>query len=130
MAERLLVALGLLVLTAPTLVGQARLQRPAPSELFAFGATAAPLVSRDTLAKTIPPTHWKTGLLVGGVAGGLALGFVGYSLCHDDQETHQSCFGPAVAGVAVGAAVGGTVGALVGGLFRRHEDADSLATDQ
>jgi hypothetical protein len=126
---RLLVALCLFVLTARTGVAQARVRGPAQSDLFAFGARPAPVASRDTVAKVIAPTYWKTGLVIGGVAGGLALGFVGYSLCHEDHEIEQSCFGPAVGSTLLGAAVGGTFGALIGGMFRKHEAADSLGAN-
>ncbi len=42
------------------------LRGPAPSQLFAFGARPAPVATRDTVAKTIPPTQWKSGMLIGG----------------------------------------------------------------
>jgi hypothetical protein len=85
------------------------------------------VASRDTVAKVIPPTHWKLGLLVGGIAGGLALGYVAYGLCHEDHEIHESCFAPAVGGAAIGAVIGGGLGALIGGQFRKREEAESPA---
>jgi len=125
---RLLVALCLLVLTTHAAAAQAGLQGPSPSELFAFGARPAPVASRDTVAETIPATHWKTGLLVGGVAGGLALGVVAVGLCNDSDDQDKNCFLPAVGGAVLGAAAGGTIGALIGGLFPKHQAADSVPT--
>jgi len=84
------------------------------------------MASRDTVAKTIPSTHWKTGLAIGGVAGGLALGLVAGGLCGDSDDVDKNCFLPTVAGAALGVASGGTIGALIGGLFPKHQAADSL----
>jgi hypothetical protein len=100
---------------------------PTPSQLFAFGTAPAP-AARDPSTKVIPQTRWKLGLLVGGIFGGLALGYVGYELCHGDQEVQESCFAPAVSGMAIGAVIGGEVGALIGGQLKKREQTDSLAT--
>jgi hypothetical protein len=114
------------VLTTHAAAAQTHLQGPSWSELFAFGARPLPVASRDTVAKAIPATHWKTGLLVGGVAGGLALGALAIGLCNDSDDQDKNCFLPAVAGAALGVAAGGTSGALIGGLFPKHKAADSL----
>lgn len=93
------------------------LRGPAPSQLFAFGARPAPVATRDTVAKTIPPTQWKSGMLIGGGLGALMLGYAGNALCNDgDGGSDGSCFGPTVGSALLGAAVGGTVGALIGGM--------------
>jgi hypothetical protein len=124
-----LLAVCMLLLGAQSVSAQ-RLDGPAPSELFAYGARPTPASSRDTVFKVVEPTHWKLGLVLGAAAGGLALGYVGYGLCHDDSEIHQSCFGPAVGGAIFGAAAGGTIGGLIGGAFRKHEPADTVAIVQ
>ena len=124
---RLLVVLCALVPIAQTAAAQARVRGPAPSELFAYGARPR-TASKDTVAKTIAPTHWKTGMLIGGGVGALMLGFAGNELCNDGDGSDDNCFGTTVGSALLGAAVGGTAGALIGGMFRKHEAADSLAT--
>ena len=124
---RLVAAGCALVLIAQTAVVQARVRGPAPSELFAYGARPTP-TSGDTVAKTIAPTHWKTGMLIGGGVGALMLGLAGNELCNDGDGSDDNCFGRTVGSALLGAAVGGTAGALIGGMFRKHEAADSLAT--
>ena len=124
---RLLALLCLLLLRAETATGPSRLLGPAASDLFASRATLTLVASQDTGHQGGAAYPLELGLVIRGVAGGLALGLAGYGLCHDDQEVRQSCFGPAAGGAALGAAVGGTVGALVGGLFPKHQNADSLA---
>ncbi len=117
--------------SASAQTGPAGLRGPAPSELFAFRAMPTPIASRDTVAKMIAPTHWKTGLLIGGGFGALMLGIAGNGLCNDDDGgSDDSCFGPTVGSALLGAAVGGTAGALIGGMFRKHEAPDSLASSQ
>ena len=126
---RALLVLCVLLLSAGLMVAQTHrelLRGPTPSQLFAFGTAPAP-AARDTSTKMIPQTHWKLGLLVGGIVGGLALGYVGYGLCHEDHEIQESCFAPAVGGMAIGAVIGGGVGALIGGQFKKREQTDSLA---
>jgi hypothetical protein len=85
------------------------------------------MASRDTVAKVIPSTHWKTGLAIGGVAGGLALGLAAAGLCNDSDDVDKNCFLPTVGGAVLGVASGGTIGALIGGLFPKPQAADSLA---
>jgi hypothetical protein len=65
---------------------------------------------------TIPPTHWRTGALIGGGALGLlgAVTFIG--LCGYDGPCHQPVLA-AAGGFALGGLVGFGVGALIGGQF-------------
>ena len=126
---RTLPVLCVLLLSAGPVVGQTHrdlLRGPTPSQLFAFGTAPAP-AAQDPSTKVIPQTQWKLGLLVGRIFGGLALGYVGYGLCHDG-ESQESCFAPAVGGMAIGAVIGGGVGALIGGQFKKRDQTDSLAT--
>jgi hypothetical protein len=98
---------------------------PARSQLFAFGARPAPVTTRDTVAKAIPPTQWKSGMLIGGGLGALMLGYAGNALCNDgDGGSDDSCFGSTVGSALLGAAVGGTVGALIGGMVPMHQATD------
>lgn len=130
---RLFVLLCLLMVGADSAgaqTGPASLRGPAPSPLFAFTVRPTPVASRDTVAKVIAPTHWKTGLVVGGSLGALMLGIAGNGLCNDGDGSDDSCFGTTVGSALLGAAVGGTAGALIGGLFPKHEAADSLAAGQ
>ena len=127
---RTLPVLCVLLLSAGPVVAQTHrdvLHGPRPSPLFALGTAPAP-PAMDPSTKVIPQTQWKLGLIVGGIFGGLALGYAGYELCHGDQEVQESCFAPAVGGMAIGAVIGGGVGALIGGQFKKREQTDSLAT--
>jgi len=125
----------LLVLCALTLGAEpspaqshgARLRGPAASLLFGVRTVSAAEASPDTAAKVIQPTHWKRGMLIGGAVGGVALGFLGYALCHDLSETRASCLGPTLGAAGLGGVMGGVTGALIGGAFRKHAPADSLA---
>jgi hypothetical protein len=65
----------------------------------------------------VRPTHWKKGLLIGGVIGGLGLGGLAYALCEELRESQESCLGPGLGGVALGGVIGGIAGALIGGAF-------------
>ena len=98
---RLLVALCLIAPTARTAAAQTRLHGPAPSNLFALRARPSLVAARDTMAGTIPPTHWKTGMVVGGVAGALGLGPLAGGPCSDSDDTDKNCFLPVLGGAAV-----------------------------
>jgi hypothetical protein len=108
---------------------------PAPSVLFdphtEIRAEPTPL---DTTARSVRPTHWKRGLLIGGLIGTVGLGAFVYAFCEGLKETDESCLGPALGGAAVGGLAGGTVGALIGGQFPKHTDSvpapDSTAASQ
>lgn len=86
----------------------------------------------DTAAGGVRPTHWKQGLVIGGVAGAVGLGAVFYLLCGDLNENQGSCIGTGLGAAVFGAIIGGTVGALIGGQFPQHADTlaapDSTAT--
>jgi hypothetical protein len=99
---------------------------PAPSVLFRAAA-----IRPDSVQGSVPPTQWKHGMLIGGIAGGVggaALGLAVGSL----NETQGSWLGPALAGGAGGALLGGMIGALIGGQFPKHtrSPADSSSTPQ
>jgi hypothetical protein len=70
----------------------------------------------------VRPTHWKRGLLIGGVIGTVGLGALVYALCESLKDTQESCLGPGLGGAALGAVIGGTVGALIGGQFPKRTD--------
>jgi hypothetical protein len=105
---------------------------PAPSVLFAAqSAPTVPEAAADTTnASAVRPTHWKKGLVIGGVIGGLGLGALVYSLCEGLRETQESCLGPGLGGVALGGVIGGIAGALIGGAFPKTTEttppADSI----
>lgn len=106
---------------------------PAPSVLFtAHPAPTGRATAGDTTnAPAVRPTHWKKGLLIGGVIGGLGLGALAYSLCEGLSETQESCLGSGLGGVALGGVIGGITGALIGGAFPKATEtipaADSTA---
>lgn len=108
---------------------------PASSVLFtADPATGREATAVDTTARVVRPTHWKRGLLIGGVIGTFGLGAFVYTLCEGLKETQESCLGPGLSGAALGAVIGGTVGALIGGQFPKRTDTvpapDSTAASQ
>jgi hypothetical protein len=76
----------------------------------------------DTTARVVPPTQWKRGLVIGGVAGAVGFGAALFLLCEDLDESQDSCLGSGLGGAALGAVIGGTVGALIGGQFPQRVD--------
>jgi ABC-type Fe3+-siderophore transport system permease subunit len=70
---------------------------------------------QDSVIDSIPPTQWKTGMLIGAGVGGAGLGILSYALCEGLSETDESCLRLALLGAAAGAVLGGIVGALIGG---------------
>jgi len=107
------------VSTAAAQQPRAWIRPPARSVLFtAYPAPTGRASAADTTnAPAVHPTHWKKGLLIGGVIGGLGLGGLAYALCEELRETQESCLGPGLGGVALGGVMGGITGALIGGAF-------------
>lgn len=106
----------------------ARIRAPAPSVLFTAPATLQPeLSAADTATVRVRPTHWKKGLLIGGVIGGVGLGALAYALCEELRETQESCLGPGLGGVALGGVAGGIAGALIGGAFPKATETTAPA---
>ena len=66
-----------------------------------------------------PPTHGKTGLLIGGVLGGALGAALGGGLC-GYSDISGNCTGAAIGGALMFGASAGAVGALIGGLFPRE----------
>jgi hypothetical protein len=125
-----------LVLAAGTSTASAQqraawIRGPAASVLFTGSDATREAIGADTTARLVRPTHWKQGMLIGGVIGGVGLsGFV-YTLCKGLSEGRDSCIGAGFTGAALGAVIGGAVGALVGGQFHKNSHivpaADSTA---
>jgi hypothetical protein len=107
------------VSTAGAQQPRAWIRPPTPSVLFtAHPAPTERATAADTTnAPSVRPTHWKKGLLIGGVIGGLGVGGLAYALCEELRETQESCLGPGLGGVALGGVIGGITGALIGGAF-------------
>lgn len=131
--SRVPMLLTLLVLTTPipseaqhaasTIVG------PIPSPILGAGREGplgAPALgdSADTLRRRIPPTHWKTGAVIGGLAAGLGLAVLAAGFCRYSEGPSQQCVGPVVGSLLIGAMMGGTVGALIGGQAPKTKAAD------
>lgn len=115
---RILLAVGMLMLPAVPLVAQTSghaIPGPQASMLWAVSAPA----DTDSV-KIHRGSHWQTGALVGGLAGG-AFGFaVMRSVCAL-AETDASCeAGNTILGSLMFGAAGAAVGAIIGGLFPRH----------
>ena len=98
-----------------------RIHGPASSVLFT-AETIPGLATNlpDTTATSPQPTHWKKGLVIGGLVGTVGLGGFVYALCEGLKETQESCVGPGLGGAAIGAVIGATVGALIGGQFPKR----------
>src|ERR671926_441204 len=97
MRSRLLSGLAFVccVSTAGAQQQRAWIRPPAPSLLFTgHPAPSGQATAADTNAPTLRPTHWKEGLLLGGLIGGLGLGGLAYALCEGLRETQESCLGP------------------------------------
>jgi hypothetical protein len=117
----LVVAFGLSTMSAQQ--PAAGIRGPAASVLFtAHTTTWGEPTASDTTTRAVPATHWKQGLLIGGVIGTVGFGALLYGLCEDLDETQESCVGSGLGGAALGAVIGGTVGALIGGLFPMQTD--------
>jgi hypothetical protein len=102
------------------------IQGPSASILFSADITPKGDTSVPNSAERVPPsTHWKQGLLIGGLIGAVGFGGLLYGLCEGLKETQESCLGSGLGGAAIGAVIGGTVGALVGGQFYQ----DSVPAD-
>ena len=99
------------------------IQPPAPSMLF----TTAKVTAADTAERRVEPTHWKRGLVIGGVAGGVGLGAFLYAFCQGLNESGDSCIDTGLGGAAIGAVIGGTVGALIGGQFPQRDHVEPVA---
>jgi hypothetical protein len=92
---------------------QTRISGPAPSVLFA----TASLEASDTVKAQIQPTYWKEGMLIGGIAGAIGGGFLGYGFCQDSEDPDANCGLATVLGAVGGAVLLGIPGALIGGQF-------------
>lgn len=74
-------------------------------------------VTPDTVRTGIRPTYWKEGAIVGGVAGGVSIGFLGYVACGLSEQPGRNCLGMTLLGGIFGAGLGAIPGALIGGAF-------------
>ena len=111
-----LVLLGVLVGLGSQASAQVAELRPAPSILF----YSAPAQVMDADSLNIPPTHWKTGALIGagaGVATGL---WFGYKMCGFDGP-RENCAPGMIASALLFGFVGYGLGALVGGQFPKSQ---------
>jgi hypothetical protein len=61
--------------------------------------------------------HRWQGVTIGAVTLGIAAGAGGYTFCHNERETNQSCFYPTVLATVGGAIIGAVVGGIIGSLF-------------
>ena len=124
-----LLTVGFLLFGMPAtpLLGVATLQAQGPR----FGvrpvepAAAAPATQQPDLIRIpdsthrYPPTHWKTGLLIGGIVGGALGAALGGGLCRY-SDASGNCTGAALGGALMLGSSAGAVGALLGGLFPRQ----------
>jgi hypothetical protein len=96
---------------------------PGPSQLRGVGARGplAQPFTLDSVRRTIRPTHWKEGALIGGVVTGASLAFLVHGLCRS-SDTSGDCGGALTGGFLVGGVIGGLAGALVGGQFPKTKD--------
>ncbi|HZA92845.1 MAG TPA: hypothetical protein VE420_09485 [Gemmatimonadales bacterium] len=102
------------------------IQPPASSVLF----STVKAIAADTIEPRVEPTHWKRGLVIGGVIGAVGLGGILYAFCEEqsgDTSSGASCIGSGLGGAAIGAVIGGTVGALIGGQFPQRDQAEPAA---
>ena len=91
-------------------------QQQHAAELRARAAADTAADSRDAprLAFGSPDTYRWEGALIGGVIGGLGMGYAFLRVCYDD------CVGTGIVGFVTGAVLGGFTGMLMGGLFSKH----------
>jgi hypothetical protein len=74
----------------------------------------------DTVVRHIKPTYWREGGLVGAVAIGTFMAYLGHGLCSDGDTTRGSCADELVSGALLGGFAGFGIGALIGGQFPKH----------
>jgi len=60
-----------------------------------------------------PDTYRWEGALMGGIIGGLGMGYMFLRVCYDD------CLAMGLGGFVTGAVLGGFTGMLIGGLFSK-----------
>ena len=108
---------------APPLLGAATLQaqgsRAGVRSVEPATMLAGPqpgLIRIPDSTRRYPPTHWKTGLLIGGIIGGAFGAALGGGLCRY-SDTSGNCTGAALGGALMLGSSAGAVGALLGGLF-------------
>lgn len=116
------VAVAAALLLVPAMCGA---QRLAPE----FARLAEPWSSEPT-TRTVavfghPDDYRWEGVLVGGVAGGVSLAFVGANMCSfDSPDPTVGCIvGSAMLGLVLGGVVGGGLGGLIGGLIPKEKPA-------
>ena len=115
----------LVLLGAPTVVSAQTaatpLLGPAASVVFAPRVsgplhTSLSLVSPDSV-RTIGPTYWKEGALIGAVAGGVGFAALMGAVCGMSESPNYDCTGNTILGVMIGAALVAIPGAFIGGMF-------------
>ena len=133
MRRALSLTLGLMSVTLPLAaqVPANTIPGPAPSVLFRAASTRNLAALPDSVQRSIPPTQWKRGMLIGGILGAVGGGALGFGLC-GLSETQTSCLGTGLAAALGGALLGGTIGALIGGQFPQQPraPADSSSAGQ
>jgi hypothetical protein len=92
---------------------------PAPSALFAAGATVRPwqllsLREASTNPDSVHTSGATRGAVVGGAALGLISGMLAFGLC--DSSHDGSCVGRGLIGILPGAVVGAVLGGMFGSL--------------
>jgi hypothetical protein len=90
--------------------------RRAPPAAPVLAGPQLRLVTMPDSARRYPPTHWKTGLLIGGILGGAFGAALGSAFCGLSEST-RDCTGAALGGALMIGTSAGAIGALVGGLF-------------
>jgi hypothetical protein len=105
---------------APSSAAQQLALRPGPSTIWA-APTSTRVDPIATAADSIqyPSSHWREGLLAGGIAGALFGALLGGGLCAD-SEIEQNCTAEALRGALIIGASGASLGALIGGLFPKR----------
>jgi predicted lipid-binding transport protein (Tim44 family) len=91
-------------------------QQQHAADLLAQAATVVPGDSRLQPSVTFgsPETYRWEGALIGGIIGGLGIGYMFLRVCYDD------CVAQGIVGFVTGAALGGFTGMLIGGLFSKQ----------
>lgn len=74
----------------------------------------------DTLPRQIKPTYWKEGGVIGALAAGSLLAYLGYGLCTSGDTNQDGCGKALAGGALVGGGMGFLLGALLGGQFSKH----------
>jgi len=86
-----------------------------------ISAPAAPAaVVSNALPRTVKPTHWKRGALVGGAIGAAA--WITYIATHGcgSTTTNERCVFIGIGMTPVAALIGAIPGALIGGMFPKE----------